>query len=308
MICNVPHKFIMKVLVFVAVACLLSGANAAGFVDTLKGFASSIGDVFTNLFQDLKVPLQTVAGTLVDSLKTAGTQLLATGAQSLLGSLSKVGTRDVSVVSGVSKFLQEGKQVIGQLSETLGSLYHSAMTALANIAQKITSMDFLKEHLSTILSDIGDVVGLHNIFQNSLVETLTKNPGQFLIKAAEGLISQLGHKRSALTDTLASIGQKFASLFLPVVKAVKDHVANLGANLSAAASALYASVKPTLDQLSAQLGGHIQALKDSATELLTHGQDALKALSAATGDIMGQTLTDMQPSLLKMLETLLESN
>lgn len=72
----------MKVLVFVAVACLLSGADAAGFVDTLKGITSSIGDVFTNLFKDLQTPLQTVASTLVDSLKTAGTQLLATGAQS----------------------------------------------------------------------------------------------------------------------------------------------------------------------------------------------------------------------------------
>ncbi|XP_046547488.1 uncharacterized protein LOC124257467 isoform X2 [Haliotis rubra] len=294
-------RFTMKVLVFVAVACLLSGANGAGFLDTLKGLGTSIGDLFKNLFNDLKTPLANVTNALVESLKTAGTQLLATGAQSLLGSLANVGKREVSVAGGISKFLQEGKQVIGQLSETLGSLYHSAMTALTGIAQRITSMDFLKDDLSTILTDIADVVGLHNIFQDSLVETLTKNPGQFLINAAKGLISKLGRKRSALADTLASIGQKFASLFLPVIQAVKEHVANLGSTLSAAASALYGSIKPTLDQLSTSLGEHIQALKDSASELVKDGQAALKALAAAAGDMAGQT------SLQQTLETLLGS-
>ncbi|XP_071085870.1 uncharacterized protein [Haliotis cracherodii] len=296
----------MKVLVFVAIACLLSGANASGFVDTLKGVASSVGDVFTNLFKDLKAPLQTVAGTLVDNLKTAGTQLLATGAQSLLGSLSHVGapaTRDTDLLSGVTKFVQEGKSVVAKLSETLGSLYHSAMTSLTDIAQRISSMDFLKEPLDKILSEIKSVVDLHSIFQNSLVETLIKNPGQFLIKAAEGLISKVSHKRSALTDTLSSVGQQFASLFKPVVDAVKEHVATLGSTLSSTATALFGAVKPTLDQLSTQLSGHVQALKDSAAELLGHGQNALKALSAAAGDIMGQTLTNMKPSLQKILDT-----
>ncbi|XP_067668440.1 uncharacterized protein [Haliotis asinina] len=294
-------RFNMKVLVFVAVACLLSGANGQGFVDTLKSIGTSIGDVFTNLVNDLKVPLTNVTNSLVESLKTAGTQLLTTGAQSLLGSLANVGKREVSVAGGISKFLQEGKQVIGHLSETLGALYHSAMTALTNIAQRITSMDFLKDHLSTILTDIGNVVDLHNIFQNSLAETLTKNPGQFLINAVKGLISKRGHKRSVLTETLASIGQKFSSLFLPVIQAVKEHVANLGSTLSAAASALYGSIKPTLDQLSTRLGEHVQALKDSAAELVKDGQAALKALSAAAGDMAGQT------SLQQTVETLLGS-
>ncbi|XP_046547458.1 uncharacterized protein LOC124257447 [Haliotis rubra] len=296
----------MKVLVFVAIACLLSGANAAGFVDTLKGVANSVGSVFTNLFQDLKTPLATVANTLVDNLKTAGTQLLATGAQSLLGSLSHVGapaTRDTDLLTGVSKFVTEGKSVVAKLSETLGSLYHSAMTSLTNIAQRISSMDFLKEPLDKILSEIKNVVNIHDIFQNSLVETITKNPGQFLIKAAEGLISKLGNKRSALTDTLSSVGQQFASLFKPVVDAVKQHVSTLGSTLSSTATALFGAVKPTLDQLSTQLSGHVQALKDSATELLGHGQNALKALSAAAGDIMTQTMGNMKPTLQKIVDT-----
>ncbi|XP_067668438.1 uncharacterized protein [Haliotis asinina] len=296
----------MKVLVFVTIACLLSGANAAGFVDALKGFGSSVGNVFTNLFNDLKAPLKTVANTLVDNLKTAGTQLLTTGAQSLLGSLSNVGapaTRDTDLLTGVSKFVTEGKAVVAKLSETLGSLYHSAMTSLADIAQRISSMDFLKQPIDKILSEIKNVVNLHDLFQNSLVETITKNPGQFLIKAAEGLISKLGNKRSALTDTLTSVGQQFATLFKPVVDAVKQHVSTLGSTLSTTATALYGAVKPTLDQLSTQLSGHVQALKDSATELLGHGQDALKALSAAAGDIMTQTMGNMKPTLQKIVDT-----
>ncbi|XP_046547489.1 uncharacterized protein LOC124257467 isoform X3 [Haliotis rubra] len=293
----------MKVLVFVAVACLLSGANGAGFLDTLKGLGTSIGDLFKNLFNDLKTPLANVTNALVESLKTAGTQLLATGAQSLLGSLANVGKREVSLLTGVSKFVTEGKSVVAKLSETLGSLYHSAMTSLTNIAQRISSMDFLKEPLDKILSEIKNVVNLHDLFQNSLLETLIKNPGQFLIKAAEGLISKLGNKRSALTDTLSSVGQQFASLFKPVVDAVKQHVSTLGSTLSSTATALFGAVKPTLDQLSTQLSGHVQALKDSATELLGHGQNALKALSAAAGDIMTQTMGNMKPTLQKIVDT-----
>ncbi|KAK6195541.1 hypothetical protein SNE40_000950 [Patella caerulea] len=291
----------MKFFAILTIALVLTGANA-GFLDEFKATLHSIGDNIKNVYNGVKPLLSSAVGKLVGDLKTTGSQILAQGAQALLGSLSggTTTTRDVALLDKVGQFIKNGEGMISTLSHTIGNLFNGAVAKLTDLAGKLGNAQLFGQPVSKYISEIEEVVSSHNLLQSSILKQLIEQPAKLLSSAAQHL---MGHKRSAIGDLLSNIGQQLASTFKPAIDTVTKHITNLGATLKNAGTALFGAVKPTIDALTGKLTDHVNNLKQVGTELLGHGKNALSALTDAVTDILGQTFHNAQPTIQKAIDT-----
>ncbi|KAK6195540.1 hypothetical protein SNE40_000949 [Patella caerulea] len=299
----------MKVLVVLTVALVLSGANA-GFLDQFQSTLKGIGETLKNVYAGVAPLLSTAAGKLVDELKTTGSQILAQGAQALLGSLGgqkttqAVGTRDLDLMGKIQEFIKNGESQVHAVANTIGTLFKGALSKLTGLASQFGNLDILKNPLEVFKKTVDGVVSSHTLLQSSILKQLIEQPAKLLSSAAQNLIGDLSHhKRSGITDLLSNIGQQLAATFKPVIETVNKHITNLGSTLKNAGTALFGAVKPSIDALSGKLTDHVNNLKQVGNELLGHGKDALSALTDAVTDILGQTFHNAQPTIQKAIDT-----
>ncbi|ESO92863.1 hypothetical protein LOTGIDRAFT_162340 [Lottia gigantea] len=288
----------MKALVALTLVLALSTANA-GFLDSLHNVFSSIKDNISKVYTSIAPALGQAATNILGELKKDGSLILSKGVSALAGSLGS-SKRDLEI----GQFIQKGEQAIGQLSELVGNIFNKALTGLTKVAQELGSVHIFNLPLSDIISKIENIVANHNILQGSILKQLIEHPADILTEAVQHVMGALSHhKRSAVLDSLKSIGSQIAGQFTPFINTVTQHITNIGSALKNVGSTLLGAIKPSIDALKGKLSTHIDTLKNVGTTLLGHGKNAISALTDAVTDILGQTFKNAQPTIQKAVET-----
>ncbi|XP_011415393.3 uncharacterized protein [Magallana gigas] len=286
----------MKVA-FLVLLCLTAGSQAS-FLDDLKSAFSNIGSSLTTTFHAVGDQAKVVGQNLLSTAKEQGSQLASQALQSLLmgtmNALSSQGTTDTATGTkrSLSDLLQEvkpltdaAKSIVEQKMDNMNGVYAEALTQLKALSSQLTTMP-----ASELIQKVDQIVAAHhtvsNNLQNELVTDLTSLFGKVLSYHP-------GTKRSTFTDALSSLGSGLANFFQPHIQAVQQLVSGVGESLKQTSSAF---------QTSLSTGAHGAAITDSTSQLAQHGQNALSALKDAVSDILQQTLTNMQPHIVNILQ------
>ncbi|XP_041348291.1 uncharacterized protein LOC121367905 [Gigantopelta aegis] len=293
----------MKIFVVLAVVALLSGAQASSIGDFFHDLTAKLSSTFHQVASAVKPLASNLLSSLITTVKTQGTQLLGGLVNSLTGVLSAAPSTTKRDIAAISSFLENGKQAIHGMADTLHAIFDGAMSKMSEIAQRIHSLDFLKEPVHKIVSEIKDVVSLHGHLQLANLADLLKNPSEFVTKIGGEFLSKLIHKRSAFGDMLSSFGHQLSGLFKPLLDIVHQHVTNIGTTLTSAATGIVSALKPHIDTLKSQLSEHLNTLKTVGAQLLQHGKNALSALQSAATDILSQTFQNAAPTIQQLAET-----
>nr|XP_022339327.1 uncharacterized protein LOC111134516 [Crassostrea virginica] len=275
--------------------CLTAGSQAS-FLDDLKAAFQNIGTSLTTTIHAVGDQAKVVGQNLLSTAKEQGSQLASQALQSLLmgtmNALSQPSTTDTATKRSLSDLLQEvkpltdaAKNIVEQKMDNMNGLYGEALNQLKSLASQITTMP-----ASEIIKAVDQIVAAHhtlsNKLQGELVSELTSLYGKVLSYHP-------GTKRSTFTDALSSLGSGLASFFQPHIQAVQQLVSGVGESLKQTASSY---------QTALTSGAHGDAISASTSQLAQHGQNALSALKDAVTDILQQTLTNMQPHIVNILQ------
>nr|XP_011445809.2 uncharacterized protein LOC109617042 [Crassostrea gigas] len=274
--------------------CLAAGSQA-NFFDDLKATFHNIGAALTTTVHAVGDQAKVVGTNLLTAATEQGKTLASQALQSLLmgtmSALQKPPT-DGAVKRSLSEFLEQSKHLTGaaemlvqQKMDKLKGIYKEAIDKLKDVSSQLTELP-----ATDLIKKVDQIVISHHLvtdqIQTELVSELTKLFGHALSLHPD-------HKRGTFSDALSSIGQGLAHFFQPHVQAVQQLVSGVGESLKQTAQTFHTSLTT---------GTHGTAIHDSASTLAQHGQNALSALKDAVSDILHQTLTNMQPHIVNILQ------
>jgi len=287
---NEGPRNVMKTFKVLALTCLVLSCQGS-FLDSLSSAFSSIGDAFTDTAQQLGEQAKTVGQGLLDQLKTQSTQLASQALQSLLmgsmNALSQSSTatkRDVQQIVGQYGALKnEAQQAIVERIGNLQGMLNEAISKMEQSFSKLTHVP-----VSQIEAEIKHIVQTHEGLSNLLIQDLTNNLVNVFGKAFPKT-----NKRNVITDALGSIANATAAFFKPHVDAVNQLVSGVGSALTQTASTFTSAL---------QTSPHSTEVTNSGQAILQHGSSALSALQQSVTDILQNTLTNIQPHLVNIIQ------
>ncbi|XP_061194215.1 uncharacterized protein LOC133202414 [Saccostrea echinata] len=275
--------------------CLAAGSQA-NFFDDLKNAFTNVGHALTNTVQAVGDQAKVVGQNLLNAAAEQGKQLASQALQSLLmGTMNALsnpgGTDTTGTKRSLSEILQQSKpltdaakQIVDEKMDKLKGVYTEAVDKLKSLSSKLTDLP-----TSELIRKVDQVVAAHHIIADDIqTELVTELTGLF----GKVLALHPGNKRSTFTDALATVGQGLANFFQPHVQAVQQLVNGVGESLKQTATAFHTSLTT---------GTHGDAVHQSVSALAQHGKNALDALKDAVSDVLQQTLTNMQPHLVNLL-------
>nr|XP_022339328.1 uncharacterized protein LOC111134517 [Crassostrea virginica] len=284
----------MKVA-FLLVLCLAAGSQA-NFFDDLKSTFQNIGTALTTTLHAVGDQAKVVGTNLLSAAKDQGSQLASQALQSLLmGTMSALqhpDTTSTGTKRSLSELLEQSKpltdaakMIVEEKMDKLSAVYKEALDRLKGLSSQLTELP-----AAELKKKVDQIVAAHKIvtddIQTEIVSDLTKLFGHVLSHHPSV-------KRQSFTDALSSLGSGLASFFQPHIQAIQQMVSGVGESLKQTASAFHTSLTT---------GTHGTAIHDSASALAQHGQNALSALKDAVSDILQQTLTNMQPHIVNILQ------
>jgi len=280
----------MKTFKVLALTCLILSCQGS-FLDSLSSAFSGIGDAFTATAHTLGEQAKTVGTGLLNQLKDQGTQLASQALQSLLmgsmNALSQSSTptkRDVQqVVDQYTSLSREAQQAI---VERVGNLQGMMNEAIGKMEQSFSQLTHVP--VSQIEAEIKHIIQTHEGLSNLLVQDLTHSLVNVFGKAVPKT-----NKRNMFTDALGSIANATAAFFKPHVDAVNQLVHGVGSALTQTANTFTTAL---------QTSPHNTEMTNSGQAILQHGSNALSAIQQSVTDILQQTLTNIQPHLVNIVQ------
>ncbi|XP_067943369.1 uncharacterized protein [Watersipora subatra] len=243
-----------------------------------------------NVLDDLKEKATAVATGVLDDLKNAATSILG----DLIG---KLGKREVGTFLPHLKSMNEKLHELFDNGKHLAaSAFGKAMDKLKEISQKFHERLASLTDAKDVNDAVDDVVAEHHVEQKRfLLDTIQKAKEKLaeVVQSLKDTLSGGVAKRTTLSEHLQNIGTAISSAVSPF----KDIVAGLGNTLKGHFSNLVDTVKGHVNALKGKLSGHVEDLKTHGNALLEHGKNALGALSEAVSDILKQTLSNAQPAI-----------
>ncbi|XP_067942599.1 uncharacterized protein [Watersipora subatra] len=262
-----------------------------------------------DLIDNLKETAGALANNLLDQVKEAAKGILG----NLIGTLGK---RDVLPL------VAQGKALFGKLNDLLHKGKDLATSALANALHKLKAIsDKFHDKLASLTDAqdakdaVDDVVAEHHVRQKRILEGLLQKGKDLLNSAVESIKGALSNLKGKASDLVSTLLQKGANVLVGKRTTLSEHLQNIGTAISSAVSPfkdivaglgntlkghfsnLVDTVKGHVNALKGKLSGHVDDLKAHGNTLLEHGKNALGALSEAVSDILKQTLSNAQPAI-----------
>ncbi|XP_063426007.1 uncharacterized protein LOC134709793 [Mytilus trossulus] len=266
---------------------LVLAVGSQGFLlADLKETFHKVGDAFTSTFHTVGEQAKQVGNSLLGTLKEQGTSLLGQTVQSLLlGGMQAL--QNTQVTDAPTKRNLEAQILEAELKSILANKLGKYQTTFNSAVDTLTKLGALSHSTdpTQLVEAVDEIVHSHNTASNKLLKELIQEVQQAFGKSIDLT------KRSALTDLLGQVGQGLAQFFQPHLEAAKNLVNGLGNVVKQTGTDVGPAVQP-----------HVDALKTSGAALLQHGQNALAALKDAVKDILHQTLTNMQPHLVNVVQ------
>ncbi|XP_052058793.1 uncharacterized protein LOC127699097 [Mytilus californianus] len=266
---------------------LVLAVGSQGFLlDDLKETFHKVGDAFTATFHTVGEQAKQVGTSLLGSLKEQGSSLLGQTVQSLLlGGMQAL--QNTQVTPAGSKRNLEAQILEAELKSILADKLGKYQTTFNSAIDTLTKLGALSHSTdpTKLVEAVDEIVHSHNTVSNKLLKELIQEIQQSLGKSLNL------NKRNALTDLLGQVGQNLAQFFQPHLEAAKNLVNGLGT-----------VVKQTGTDVGPAIQPHVDALKTSGAALLQHGQNALAALKDAVTDVLHQTLVNIKPHLVNVVQ------
>ncbi|KAL3846613.1 hypothetical protein ACJMK2_017588 [Sinanodonta woodiana] len=257
----------MRFLVLLVFVFLMStGTEANIFTDMitkLKDQLQQLGQTFGNTFQQLGATALTTGTDILTQALGGGSQLLASGAISLVHNLLHPSAPTNSGAKrGLSAVMeQKAKDVLNSFATDLKDKLHGEYAAAVRELQALAFESLFMSH-DQLKQKVQQIVSSHSQQMTALLESLPADLVKFVEK------SLLNRRRGLLDGLLGSLTQtasQLAGQFFPHVQHVQQLLGNLGQALTGTASGLVGELVSTLTDVHHSVQGALSGALQTAT-------------------------------------------
>jgi gas vesicle protein len=320
------------------VAIILISVLIAGALAEVPPFECN-ENAFTCAIKELAHNVKYHAGKLGDNLKDVGTavlnsaldqgkDLLANGAQAVLGTvlehLSKeglVGKREVAFFDKVRAHLANGYDLLKQAKQALHAAFEKAVNKLTGTISDISGLkaieedadkkidgvveEFNKEGKKGFLAMAGAVASkLQAIFTEGMAKIIKKGEHSKKVEARAILgFDSLSDVWEKAKGHFTNVVGDLADTFQPHIDTLKSGISELADKAKEHAGNLASAATDSFNQLKDKLSGHVETLKGHASQLGEHATNALNALKEAVSSIALQTISNAKDTLNDAVKT-----
>jgi ElaB/YqjD/DUF883 family membrane-anchored ribosome-binding protein len=270
--------------------------------------------------------LKDVGTAVLNSALDQGKDLLANGAQAVLGTvlehLSKeglVGKRDLAFFDKVKAHLASGYDLMKEAKTALHAAFEKAVNKLTGVISDMSSLkaieadadkqidgvveEFNQEGKKGFAALAGAVASkLQAIFQEGMERIRTVFGKKVEERGLLGFDS-FADAWETVKGHFSNVASDLADTFAPHIETLKSGVSELADKAKEHATNLATSAQESFNQLKDKLTTHVDTLKGHASQLGDHATNALNALKEAVSSIALQSLSNAKDTLNDALNT-----
>jgi ElaB/YqjD/DUF883 family membrane-anchored ribosome-binding protein len=328
----------MKVTFLIAtiaiIGCLAEDAAQSG----APPFKCTSSNAFACKFQEIGHHIKYHASKLGNNLKDVGTavlssaldqgkDLLANGAQAILGTVLEhltkeglVGKRDIAFFDKVREHVTNGVEMVKKAKEAVHTAFNNAVNKLTGIISNIAGLkkieDDADEQIDQAVEEFNKegkkgFVAMASTIAKKLQEVFAAG----LAKIRETFGKKDDDKRAiigfgALSDAWEKAKQHLSGVASGISDALKPHIDTLKSGISSLADQakehggkLVDAAKQSFNDLKNKLGTHVDALKGHVGKLGDHATNAINALKEAIASIATQALGNAKNTVNDLVNT-----
>jgi gas vesicle protein len=327
----------MKVALLIAVVAII-GCFAEDAAESGPPPFTCDGNKFTCMFKELGHKIKYHAGKLGNNLKDVGTavlssaldqgkDLLANGAQAVLGTVLEhltkeglVGKREIAFFDKVKEHVNNGIDMVKKAKEAVHTAFKNAVDKLTGIISNVAGLKQIDDDADKQIDQAVEEFNKEGkkgflAMASTIAKKLQEVFAAGIAKIRETFGKKDADKRAilgfdSLSDAWEKAKQHLSGVASGVSDAFKPHIENLKAGISALADKakehagnLVDTATQSFNDLKNKLGQHVEALKGHASTLGDHATNAINALKEAIASIAVQAAGNVKNTLNDAINT-----
>lgn len=262
--------------------------------------------------------LKDVGSSVLSAAAEQGKNLLASGAQAVLGTVLEhlnksgiMGKREIAFFDNLREHLSRGFNFIGKVKEGLKAAFEKAVSKITGVMKDTSALTKVEDDADKKIDDAVTEFKKEGKSGFLQLATFVKSKLKDIFTTGMDKLREIfskGTEKRAILDNIKSLWESakghfsnvvggIADTFRPHLDALKQGVSGLAAKAKEHGANLLDAAKNSFNDLKGKVSGHIDTLKGHASKLGEHATNALNALKEAVASIALQAVGNVKDTV-----------